>query len=256
MSSEAITRNDLRAILNEVLPVEPSEYKKLLWTNAQGAQTSYSFTADFSKYDELEVVFDRQGGLYTFYCETSGSATFIFPYNDYLVRRTATILGNTFTFGNGSAYTSYNTGSSGLYDASYAVPSKVYGIKYEYVQPPAIIGATDYIVDSGTETVNGVAWTYRKWDSGKYEAWAFSSSLQTHYVTFSGWYGYYADIALPSFMLTKDNLFLTCPLSNGTQYCMPSGYVISANSVRAYCVSAGSGTQNIYFNLFMVGEWK
>ena len=112
--------------------------------------------------------------------------------------------------------------------------------------------ADDYVVEHGTSGI----WNYRKWESGKYEAWAFSSTTATHYVTFAGWYGYYVDLALPSFMLTKDNLFITCPLSSGTQFCMPSGYVISSSGLRAYCVSAGSGTQTIMFNLLMVGTWK
>lgn len=110
----------------------------------------------------------------------------------------------------------------------------------------------DVVVEVGTDGI----WNYRKWESGRYEAWAFSSTSATHYVTFAGWYGYYVDLALPSFMLTKDNLFITCPLSSGTQFCTPSGYVISSSGLRAYCVSAGSGTQTIMFNLLMIGKWK
>lgn len=110
----------------------------------------------------------------------------------------------------------------------------------------------DVVVDVGTDGI----WNYRKWESGKYEAWAFSSTSATHYVTFAGWYGYYVDLALSSFMLTKDNLFITCPLSSGTQFCMPTGYVISSSGLRAYCCSAGSGTQTIMFNLLMIGRWK
>lgn len=117
---------------------------------------------------------------------------------------------------------------------------------------PQAGGVADYVIEQGTDGI----WNYRKWDSGKYEAWAFSSTSATHYVTFAGWYGYYVDLALPSFMLTKDNLFITCPLASGTQFCMPTGYVISSSGLRAYCCSAGSGTQTIMFNLLMIGRWK
>lgn len=116
----------------------------------------------------------------------------------------------------------------------------------------AKITNTPIVVEEGTDGI----WNYRKWSDGKYEAWAFSSTSATHYVIFAGWYGYYVDLALPSFMLTKDNLFITCPLSSGTQFCTPSGYVISSSGLRAYCVSAGSGTQTIMFNLLMIGKWK
>ena len=59
MSSEAITRNDLTAILNEVLPPTPSEYRTLLWTNPSpnanfAAQT---VSLDLSDYDDVEIEF-------------------------------------------------------------------------------------------------------------------------------------------------------------------------------------------------------
>lgn len=135
MASETITRNDLTTILNEVLPPTPSEYRKLLWTNTQGAQTSYTVTANFSEYDEIEIVFDRVGDLITKRMGNSGSATFRIVWADYIVERVATISGTTMTFGNGSFYGSYNSGSASA-GAAYAVPTMVYGIKYDRVMPP------------------------------------------------------------------------------------------------------------------------
>lgn len=250
MSSEAITRNDLSAILNAVIHGKPNEYKKLLWTNTQGGQTSYSITANFSNYDVIEVEFDRVGCIYSFTMANSGSATFRFPYEGYFVTRTATILGSTMTIGNGGYYGTYNNGTV-TNGASYAVPSKVYGIKYERVAPPQV-NASDYVIEQDTSGI----WTYRKWDSGRYEAWAFVSASLSSYVTVGSWYGYYTDITLPAFMLTKENLFVNCPLASDTQFCMPSGYIVGSNSLRLYAVSAGSGTQTIMFNLLMIGTWK
>lgn len=103
--------------------------RTLLWSNGQGSQTSYSFNASFSDYDEIEVVFNRVGDLITKRMVNSGSATFRMLWGNYIVERTATISSGTMTFGNGGYYSGYNTGSI-TNGAAYAVPSAVYGIKY------------------------------------------------------------------------------------------------------------------------------
>lgn len=119
---------DIKELIAKI--VGQTEFKTLLWTNTQGAQTSYSFSADFTQYDELEVTFERSGCLYCFRRSvTNGTASFIFPYGNYLVVRASTISSNnTFSFGNGGFYNGYNTGSVS-YAQSYAVPYKVYGIR-------------------------------------------------------------------------------------------------------------------------------
>ena len=109
----------------------------------------------------------------------------------------------------------------------------------------------DYVVEQGTSGI----WKYRKWNSGRCEAWASASSSATNYVSIGGWNGYTFNTTVPAFFLTKDNLFMTCPLAGGTQFCMPSGYAF-ADNLRLYFVSAGSGAQTIYVNLLLIGTWK
>lgn len=103
--------------------------RTLLWTNNSGSQTSYSFSATFSDYDEIEVVFNRVGDLITKRMANSGSATFRMLWGNYIAERTATISSGTMTFGNGGYYGGYNSGSR-TNGSAYAVPSYVYGIKY------------------------------------------------------------------------------------------------------------------------------
>lgn len=104
------------------------ERKKLLWTNTQGAAESYSVNAEFDAYDEVEVLFERSGSLYSFRMRNNGTAMFVFPYGNYLVYRALSINGNSMSIGNGGYYNGYNTGTN-IYGANYAVPLKVYGIK-------------------------------------------------------------------------------------------------------------------------------
>ena len=70
MASEAITRNDLTAILNEVLPPQPSEYKKLLWTNPSPTSNFPTQALlngqDLTVYDAIEVIgvnYDGYGSI-------------------------------------------------------------------------------------------------------------------------------------------------------------------------------------------------
>lgn len=118
---------DLKELLAKI--TGQAEFKTLLWRNTQGAQSSYSFSANFSDYDEIEVQFERAGCIHSMRMATSGSANFVFPYEGYFVVRTATISSGTMTFANGAYYMSYNSGTLG-YGSSYAQPYKVYGIRY------------------------------------------------------------------------------------------------------------------------------
>ena len=184
MSSEAITQNDLREILSRTVGSIPSEYKKLLWTNPNptsdfGAQT---LTLDLSGYDEVEIVATFLGDTrasYSTRCAVGAGSNLAYQILNTAtatnastfingVAREFTVSTSGITFGNGQM--TYNGGAYTNWQ-SRAIPYKIYGIKYEYVQPPAIIGATDYIVDQQTEG----HWTYRIWNSGIIEAWYYAS---------------------------------------------------------------------------------
>ena len=57
MSNKAITTNDLKAVLDVVLPPQPSEYRKLLWTNPSPTSSfaAQTVTLDLSSYDDVEI---------------------------------------------------------------------------------------------------------------------------------------------------------------------------------------------------------
>lgn len=259
MASEAITQNDLREILSRTVGSVPSEYKKLLWTNTQGAQTSYTVTADFSNYDVIEVEFNRAGCIYSFTMANSGSAEFKFPYEGYFVKRTATISGTTMTIGNGGYYSAYNN-STVTNGATYAVPSKIYGIKYEYTQPPRIVGATDYIVDSGTEAIGGVNWTYRKWDSGIAECWCTRTASVTFgqqiYNTF-----YLAatplSTAYPNIFTSINNVLCSGSHASNTGWATTvSGQTSGQNVLTTFFGWNTGGAQSITLSINLKGRWK
>ena len=155
MSSEAITRNDLTAILNEVLPPTPSEYRKLLWANPSPTSSFSAQTItvpDITEYDDLEIV-TRGGSI------TTGN-TFKYPVAQLLegnvhwlsfIGQGATGLpslnGRPFNVVSSTqihfelgGYWNTAGNSGGL--ATAGVPLKIYGIKYNRVNPPATEDAT------------------------------------------------------------------------------------------------------------------
>lgn len=265
MASETITRNDLTAILNEVLPPTPSEYKKLLWTNPSptsdfGAQT---LTLDLSGYDEVEVYAGfinssattnmcgyfraKVGGAGLIQlvnldtANTSNASTFI---NIVSRQFQVSTTGITFTSGQmtyaGGAYANWG---------GRAVPFQIYGIKYERVNPPQVEMA-DCVIEEGT---NGI-WKYRKWNSGKIEAFA---SNNWGGVAGSVWVApiYYKDLTLsiPSgiFPSTPTKVYAT---GNTNQWSIWGAWATSATQISLRCTTCATGGQVLSVDFYVIYE--
>ena len=113
--------------------------------------------------------------------------------------------------------------------------------------------AVDLVVEEGTEGI----WTYRKWSSGIAECWGKGAKTMSHYATTGGFYGYYADFALPSGLFTSITAHVyTSTVGNG--FAMPaSGMGASTTtSIRVYALSSISGSQSCTFDMMVKGRWK
>lgn len=137
MSSEAITRNDLANILNEVLPPTPSEYKKLLWTNPLPTSGYSAFDLTLSEeYDACEIIFSADNGNSLFLPSVLVVAGKSPCSADYVAvsgarySRDVSLNGTTLSFSVG-----YYQGSANV---NAVIPQLVYGIKYERVAPPQV----------------------------------------------------------------------------------------------------------------------
>lgn len=106
------------------------EFKTLLWTNTQGAQSSYSILVDTSEYDYLDVEIERYGNIQTARIPTTATSGEIYAmYDSYQTVRTFTLSSTTLTFNNGAYYGGYLQSTNKVYGTGYCLPSKVYGIK-------------------------------------------------------------------------------------------------------------------------------
>ena len=246
MSSEAITRNDLTAILNEVLPPTPSEYKKLLWSNSSptSAFSPQTISIDLSGYDEIEV----HGINYTGFVSimptvnipigskgnliglagSTGDSTGI----GFLVARgiTANSTGITISEAKGVG----TNGSSWAVNNNNMIPTKIYGIKYDYVAPPQAEVA-DCIVEQGTSGI----WNYRKWASGIAECWG------THAQT----------ITPTSLFIARPNVVYGCTAGGGFAISGANVSITDAN-MYGYALGTQSGSQTCLFDIKASGRWK
>ena len=142
MSSEAITRNDLSAILDGVIHGKPSEYRKLLWTNPSPTATfaGQDVALNLSEYDAVDVECmhwsndDTRATTRTEKGEV-GTISITSNANGHIAVRDWRVYNDRVYFGTGKDVfgTSITNPSK-----SACVPTRIYGIKYERVQPPVL----------------------------------------------------------------------------------------------------------------------
>lgn len=112
--------------------------------------------------------------------------------------------------------------------------------------------AVDYVVEEGTD--NG--WTYRKWNSGKAEAWTLVSNGSTAMTTVEG-YGYYASAktyTFPSIFTTIKSVVTLADLSGALGGFVSSN--ITTTSLTGYFWATRSVTKNTFLNIEVKGTWK
>lgn len=127
----------------------------------------------------------------------------------------------------------------------------------------AITGAstpTDYIVAQGTTSVSGIAWYYRKWASGRSEAWVTVKRLNATTTYDSAEWGYY---------IKADAVNYPAGLFNAT----PRVYMTIRGGTFGWGVLSGLGSKDktpdmylyrptespgydVYFDLYVFGKWK
>lgn len=230
MSSEAITRNDLTAILNEVLPPTPSEYRKLLWTNQSPTSsfTAQTVSLDLSDYDAVEIYAKRLISVDGFIetrvsVGTVGAICGIYGSNGLYRSATVSTTGIVFA----SCYT------DGVANNDYLAPVYIYGIKYERVNPPQVEIA-DVVIEQGSNSYG----SYRKWESGTMEQWGLeaSASASNHTVTFP------IPFVSTTYIVLGTN-------TSGTQ----SSFMTS-NTNASYFYVYPSASTKLYW--FAIGKWK
>lgn len=192
MASEVITRNDLKDILNEVLPPTPSEYKKLLWTNSTSPFAAQTVSIDPSAYEYIEVWFgslttddamlpnplliplgERREIVVLHALGNSGT-------NENTGVRDVTVSATGVTFGDYN-YKNRRTGGGLTTANQFAVPIKIYGVKCERVNPPQVEETSSILEKTVTGTTNAYGAINLNLPWATNEIVSVTSSLNTQY---------------------------------------------------------------------------
>lgn len=272
MASETITRNDLTAILNEVLPPKPSEYRKLLWTNGSptASFSPQELSLDLSGYDEVEIAFinyvsSNWNRRVTVKCPVGGSAivdgifggTAIESGVIFAYARTIDAYSDHIAFGNAAGCA--DNGTFAIRN-DMGVPIEIYGIKYDYVLP-AQVEAADYVVEQGTSGI----WTYRKWSSGIAECWGIGLVNGT-WTAWGSIYFIQASFTYPFTFTTLPvmqanaqaltGISSNSTMSVGSYMGMTEESMKSGCSIALYRPTAGTNNANYPVNIYVIGRWK
>lgn len=168
MSSEAITRNDLTAILNEVLPPTPSEYRKLLWTNPSPTSdfVAQTISLDLSDYDAVDIEVNMYTSSSGEYHQTFRGAIGTNLLMSGMIYQTTMPLSRLCEIHSDSI--PFNTGFANTDNNGAVVPLKIYGIKYERVNPSQLILPTIAYNESFVGSNNTIYKTHTVTSAGLY----------------------------------------------------------------------------------------
>ena len=247
-----------------------NEYKKLLWTNNSTSDfAAQTISLDLTKYDCVEIWFYALTdvdpiltNVLTLEVGQKNRVTVIHSLgsagvNENTGSRQAVVNSNGVVF---SDYTYKNRRSGGTLTTAnqFAIPYKIYGVKYERVNPPQVEIA-DCIVEQGMDGT----WQYRKWANGRFEMWRVYSGVPTtgtHYVQINNFYGYrLSDINFPSSCTPiNTNYHISAEWTVGSGFAMPAGTVGTKTTSKfsLYCVASAGSQTKVTINIYVTGRWK
>lgn len=119
----------------------------------------------------------------------------------------------------------------------------------------------DFVVEEDTETISGVVWTYRKWNSGIAECWSnhialtvnFAQNIETNLYTT----GYTYAVTYPSIFTSVDSLICSAShgVTNGWVTCT-AGSLSSGTVATSWLGWNSGGNQSVKLNVSLKGKWK
>lgn len=257
-TSNTVTKNDLKAILDEVLPLPP--LCELIYSGSFSTGTA-TLSKSIANYAKLIVVFsDNDGCLYTdtVINNKASSLTTMFTALrvtgvDYKKCMIVSFSGASMTV----TFHKQGAGTATPTDGTYMTINKIYGVKSLETEPIAEMG--DYVIEQGATG----DWTYRKWNSGVAECWGKHSWTVTAWNTWGNLYE-----SNNTYVTYPTNLFIEEPLID-VQHNATAGQV-GAASVEVWTGGTAARTPNInlvrgnttstnvtaHVNIFAKGLWK
>lgn len=107
----------------------------------------------------------------------------------------------------------------------------------------------DYIVETGTSGI----WTYRKWNSGRFDAFTKGSVNGQLKGSLMGGYYSRATLSTPKVMISEECLTGLARLGTGGGFI--SWHSFSGNNL-SFDVVGNQNDASIKYNLYIIGKWK
>lgn len=114
----------------------------------------------------------------------------------------------------------------------------------------------DYVVAEGTSG----SWTYRKWNSGKFEAWySGTASLVSDGLLSSynpTWYRSHYSVTLPTYLSNATIQTAVCSNTSPTSFHMQGNTIINGTTITQYCIRGGGTlTGNVTASVYVTGTF-
>lgn len=261
MSSEIITKNDLKAILDTALPTQPV-LSDTGWLDPTftSAFRNYPDTGQYVKYRRVGKIVEIRGAAQPT-AEIAGSDTTVTMFTLPLGFRPATRLVRVMQ-GSGACiwlmtietsgevgFVRYRNGASytAAANSAWLAMSTTFTVENDD-WPVTPVTTADYIVEQGTSGI----WTYRKWNSGIAECWGrvINCSIPANWSTTG------VNIALPFIFKTMTNWQIqhqNYQINNCYGY--PTTVTNTYDNINIQ-TNASAALSTAAFMIFCQGTWK
>lgn len=254
MSNNTITRNDLKNILNKVLPENSRAIYKILYDSSKISSGTLTLSEPYTNFDYLVVSYLVNVDTYAeiFDCARIQAYPSHSYQGDIVVYNGTTVYASTckFTATDATHLAVTNSGNNSNFIAGI---TKIIGVKNPSI-PADTIDLNDYIVEQGTSGM----WTYRKWNSGIAECWGRVTVPSQTYAANGGYYNVTGAPPTGLFVSASNPvLSATGGISSNVQTHI--GFTFASDtSIQTYLINrtASAITNTAWVCWYLVGRWK
>lgn len=263
MSSEAITRNDLKNILNKVLPESRCAIYKILYDSSKISNGTLTLSEPYTNFDYLIVSYLVNVDTYAeiFDCTRIQAYPSHSYQGDIVVYNGTTVYASSckFTATDATHFAVTNSGNNSNFIAGI---TRIIGVKNPSI-PADTIDLKDYVIEQGTaktthSTSGTTTWTYRKWNSGIAECWGTVNVPSATYAANGGYKSFGFNFPTGLFNVAPTCLTIAGGLSNVVQ--TDIGFTHIDNNVygQSYLINRHSSSVTVggWAYIHVMGTWK
>lgn len=263
MSSNTITRNDLKNILNEVLPENSNAIYKILYDSSKMSSGTLTLSEPYTNFDYLVVSYliNVDSFSKTFDCATIAANPSRFYHGSIALHNGSAWYASSclFTITDSTHLAVQNYGNNTNFIAGI---TKIIGVKNPSI-PADTIDLKDYIVEQGTastthSTSGTTTWTYRKWNSGIAECWGTVNVPSATYAANGGYKAFIFVFPTNLFNVAPTCLTIAGGLTSVVQTDVGFTHIDNNTYGQSYLINRNSSSVTVagWAYIHVMGTWK